>query len=340
MAAPRAPNHPAPNPLAPDFFAPELSAATGFGVNPLDRLSDKRGEADWVEALFGAASTRFLLFREDRPIVRILAGGALAIRHDVNEARDLGARLDETVLLGREPDGTALFAAVLAAAAPPPDADPLMEGADSALKAIDLRSLVGQGVLPAGDDGILAEGRSLTHWHATHGHCSRCGAKSVSAQAGWRRDCPSCGAQHFPRTDPVAIMLIADGDRCLLGRQPRFPPGFYSCLAGFIEPGETIETAVRRETFEEAGIRVGRVGYLASQPWPFPTSLMIGCVAEAITTEITRDETELEDCRWFDRAEVLAMLERRHPDGLTVSVPVAIAHHLIKWWVTGGTPGR
>lgn len=315
---------------------PELSAATGFGVNPLDRLSDKRGEAEWVDALFKDASTRVLLFREDRPIVRLVAADVLAIRHDLAAARELGAKLDEAVLLGREPDGTALFAALLGANAPPPDADPMLEGADSALKAIDLRSLAVQGVLPPGDEGILAEGRSLTHWHATHGHCSRCGAKSTIAQAGWRRDCRSCGAQHFPRTDPVAIMLIADGDRCLLGRQPRFPPGFYSCLAGFIEPGETIETAVRRETFEEAGIRVGRVTYLASQPWPFPTSLMIGCIAQALSTDIVRDETELEDCRWFDRSEVEAMLDRRHPDGLTVSIPVAIAHHLIKWWVVGG----
>jgi NAD+ diphosphatase len=314
----------------------ELSAQTGFGVNRLDRLSDQRGNAEIVADLFDAPSTRFVVFQDDRPLVRIAGTDALVLRHTRAEADTLGARLADAVLLGREPDATALFAAVLAPTAPAPEADPGLEGGESVYKAIDLRSLVSQGILPAGDDGILAEARSLTHWHATHGFCSRCGARSTMAQAGWRRDCPSCGAQHFPRTDPVAIMLVTDGDRCLLGRQPRFPPGFYSCLAGFIEPGETVETAVRRETFEEAGITVGDVRYLASQPWPFPTSLMIGCVGAALSTDITRDETELEDCRWFERAEVAAMFERRHPHGLVVSAPTAIAHHLIKWWVTGG----
>ena len=131
---------------------------------------------------------------------------------------------------------------------------------------------------------------------------------------GYRRDCPNCGAEHFPRTDPVVIMLAIDGERCLLGRQARFAPGMYSCLAGFVEPGETIEDAVRRETAEEAGITVGRVRYHASQPWPFPSSLMIGCHAEALSRDIVRDDAELEACRWFSRAEVRAMLAGR-PSG-------------------------
>jgi NAD+ diphosphatase len=150
---------------------------------------------------------------------------------------------------------------------------------------------------------------------------------------GYRRDCPACGAQHFPRTDPVAIMLTVHGDRCLLGRQRRFLPGMYSCLAGFIEPGETIEDAVRRETREESGILVGRVDYRASQPWPFPASLMIGCVAEALTTEITRDDEELEDCRWFDRDEVRRMFAGDHPDGLLPPNRIAIAHHLLRGFI-------
>jgi NAD+ diphosphatase len=151
---------------------------------------------------------------------------------------------------------------------------------------------------------------------------------------GYRRDCPACGAEHFPRTDPVVIMLAIDGERCLLGRQARFAPAMYSCLAGFVEPGETIEDAVRRETAEEAGIAVGRVRYHASQPWPFPSSLMIGCHAEAISRDIVRDEAELEACRWFGRAEVQAMLAGLHPDGLKCPPDIAIAHHLIKAWAT------
>ena len=150
---------------------------------------------------------------------------------------------------------------------------------------------------------------------------------------GYRRDCPACGAEHFPRTDPVVIMLAIDGDRCLLGRQARFAPGMYSCLAGFVEPGETIEDAVRRETQEEAGITIGRVRYYSSQPWPFPSSLMIGCHAEALSTEFDRDEAELEDCRWFDRgAKSLRCSPATHPGGIKCPPTIAIAHRLIRAW--------
>jgi NTP pyrophosphohydrolases containing a Zn-finger, probably nucleic-acid-binding len=173
-------------------------------------------------------------------------------------------------------------------------------------------------------------------WHRRHGFCANCGVRTASASGGWRRDCTACGAQHFPRTDPVVIMLSVRGDRCLLGRQARFAPGMYSCLAGFVEPGETVEDAVRRETMEEAGIRTGRVRYLASQPWPFPSSLMIGCLAEALDDDLVVDEIELEHARWFTRAEVGAMLRGEHPDGLTAPLPFAIAHHLLKAFVDEG----
>ena len=156
------------------------------------------------------------------------------------------------------------------------------------------------------------------------------------AQGGYRRDCPACNAQYFPRTDPVAIMLAIDGDRCLMGRQARFAPGTYSCLAGFIEPGETIEDAVRREIAEEAGIRIGAVVYHASQPWPFPMTLMIGCFAQATSTEIVPDTDELEDCRWFTREETLAMLAGEHADGLATPPRMAIAHTLIRAWAEAG----
>ena len=163
---------------------------------------------------------------------------------------------------------------------------------------------------------MLAAAKALMHWHAHHRFCANCGALTGVAVAGWRRDCKVCKATHFPRTDPVVIMLAVDGDACVLGRQPRFPKGMYSALAGFVEPGETIEAAVRREIWEETGVACGAVQYFASQPWPFPASLMIGCFAEARNRSIKVDQVELEDARWFTREEAVALLEKRHPDRL------------------------
>lgn len=199
----------------------------------------------------------------------------------------------------------------------------------------DLRSIAVQGLVDADHLPPIAEAKAVLHWHARHRFCSNCGAPTDAVHAGWRRDCPRCKGQHFPRTDPVVIMLAASGERCLLGRSPRFAPTMWSCLAGFVEPGEAIEDAVRRETLEEAGIRTGRVTYFRSQPWPFPMSLMIGAHAQALTHDIVIDRTELEGARWFDRGEIETMLARRHAGGLTTPPPVAIAHHIIRAWVDG-----
>jgi NAD+ diphosphatase len=179
----------------------------------------------------------------------------------------------------------------------------------------------------------IAEAKAILHWHARNRFCANCGAPTVVTQCGWRRDCPQCKAEHFPRTDPVVIMLAIKGDNCLLGRSPRFAPTMWSCLAGFIEPGEGIQDATRRETFEEAGIRCGRVKFFDAQPWPFPHSLMIGAHAEALNEDIVVDRTELEDARWFSKDEVAAMLMRKHPQELTCPPPVAIAHHIVRAWV-------
>lgn len=200
----------------------------------------------------------------------------------------------------------------------------------------DLRSIAVQGLVAPEHLAPLAEAKALLHWHARHRFCSNCGHMTNMVQGGWRRDCSECRAQHFPRTDPVVIMLAIRGDQCLLGRQSRFAPGVWSCLAGFVEPGESMEEAARRETLEEAGILCGHVKYFASQPWPFPSSLMIGCHAEAISDAITVDQTELEDARWFSRDEAAAMLMRQHPDGLITPPPVAIAHHIIRAFVEKG----
>ncbi|TAM96274.1 MAG: NAD(+) diphosphatase, partial [Rhizobiaceae bacterium] len=206
------------------------------------------------------------------------------------------------------------------------------EALPETIKAIDYRSIYMQGLIDEAALGALAEGASLLAWHTNHLFCGRCGHATEMRAGGYRRFCPHCGTEHFPRTDPVAIMLSLSGDKCLLGRSPRFKPGTYSCLAGFIEPGETIENAVRRETLEEAGIHLGRVVYHASQPWPFPYSLMIGCYGEALDEAISLDGEELEDCRWFTRAEVKQMIDDQHPEGIAIPAKGAIASHLIRHW--------
>jgi len=174
-------------------------------------------------------------------------------------------------------------------------------------------------------------------WHRIHPFCARCGGPSVPDEGGWRRRCTACGALHFPRTDPVVIMLITRGDRVLLGRQRHFLPGMYSLLAGFMEPGETIADAVRREVLEEAAIRVGRVRFLASQPWPFPASLMLGCWGEALSEEITIDP-EIEDARWVSRAEMALALDGRHPS-FAAPRKDAIASWILSAWVAGEIAG-
>jgi NAD+ diphosphatase len=199
----------------------------------------------------------------------------------------------------------------------------------------DLRSIAVQGLVDTDHLPPIAEAKAVLHWHTRHRFCPNCGAATQPVCGGWKRECPACKTEHFPRTDPVVIMLATDGERCLLGRSPRFVPTMWSCLAGFVEPGESIEDAVHRETREEAGITCGRVRYFASQPWPFPTSLMIGAHAQAITRDIVVDHEELEDARWFDKDEIVAMLKRQHPQGLTTPPAVAIAHHIIRAWVEG-----
>ncbi|WP_073976010.1 NAD(+) diphosphatase [Erythrobacter donghaensis] len=185
------------------------------------------------------------------------------------------------------------------------------------------------------DLAIYGGARSLVDWHARHRFCARCGSATSLVKGGWQRHCDNCGADHFPRTDPVTIMLVEHEDRLLLGRQPRFPPKMYSALAGFVEPGETIEEAVAREIHEEAGVRVRDVKYIASQPWPFPSQLMIGCTSVADDPELTIDETELEDARWFTRAELEAARAAGEAgtDLLYFPRPFAIAHHLVSWWL-------
>lgn len=177
--------------------------------------------------------------------------------------------------------------------------------------------------------------RALVDWHARHRFCARCGNPTRLAKGGWQRTCTNgtCSGEHFPRVDPVTIMLVEHEGRLLLGRQPRFPPRRFSTLAGFVEPGESIEEAVAREIKEEAGVEVRDVSYVGSQPWPFPSSLMIGCHAHAISPELTIDTTELDEADWFTRAEVTEAMSGNEDARFIAPPPFAIAHHLVKWWL-------
>ncbi len=195
---------------------------------------------------------------------------------------------------------------------------------------VDLRNIMTR--LDPCDAELAATGKALIEWHESHGFCANCGVRSTPADGGWQRICPACKRRHFPRTDPVVIMLITQGNDVLIGRSPGWPKGMYSLLAGFVEPGETVEAAVRRETFEEAGISIGGVSYLASQPWPFPASLMIGCRAEALTRDITLDPVELEDARWVNREEMMDVFAGTHPE-LLGARPGAIAHFILRNWL-------
>ena len=311
----------------------------GYAVDWVDRGSYLREDPIKVATLRARDEARALLIARDMPVLRNGETGLDALL-PMSEIEALGGAQVEA-LLGLAPNGAPIFAALLPEGAVEMRSDSsdgfldrrvLVVPGRKDLKLIDLRSIAMGGLVPQDQAAMLAAAKALMHWHARHRFCSNCGTPTEVAVAGWRRDCPVCKAIHFPRTDPVVIMLAVDGDACLLGRQPRFPKGMYSALAGFVEPGETIEAAVRREIREEAAVICRSVRYFASQPWPFPASLMIGCFAEAESRSLEVDRVELEDARWFSRDETIALIERRHPDGLTAPTPMAIAHHLLKRW--------
>lgn len=296
----------------------------GYTGSRVDRAAERRGD---INALEQDAHCRFYAIGSETVVLKNAAAGFDPL-FTLAETRDFTG-VAERVFLGRV-DGAPRFAVALDAAT-----IAVLQARDD-ITVTDLRSIAMRGLVDADHLPPLAEGKALLGWHARHRFCPNCGAPTQPVDAGWRRDCANCVTQHFPRTDPVAIMLAIDGERCLLGRSHRFQAGAWSCLAGFIEPGETIEDAVRREVHEEAGILCGRVDYFASQPWPFPSSLMIGCYAQALTREITIDRTELADARWFQREEVALMLARAHPEAFTTPQPVAIAYHILRAWLEDG----
>ena len=327
-----------------DAFFKTVARAPAFGFRgaPLDRVSERRDDDADVAALRTRPDAKAVLIARDMPILPYGEAPLVPFFPLAEVERLGGARFE--ALLGIEAAGAPVFAALLPDGAVEQLADEgdgfldrrqlVVPGRDD-LALIDLRSIAVQGLVAPDALAVLGQAKAILSWHARHGFCANCGAATRPAAAGWRRDCDVCKTQNFPRTDPVVIMLALDGERCLLGRQSRWPKGMYSCLAGFVEPGETIEEAVRREIREEAGIVCGEVAYLASQPWPFPSSLMIGCFARAVSRDIVVDAVELEDARWFARDEVMAMFGNRHPDGQTPPAPMAIAHHILRVWAEG-----
>ena len=274
-----------------------------FLGNSLDRCANQRTDQEWLGHLLKQPSTRHIHMNGDKTIV---TDGKLQTFQQANSST--------TILLGVDGSGAGWFASSTA----------------TEENLVDLRSLAVAGFLPQDELAILAQARSLLHWHEHHGFCANCGQQTEMQDAGYRRHCGACTTDHFPRTDPVIIIAVRHGTRMLLGRQSAWPEGMYSTLAGFMEPGETIEEAARREVFEEAGIRVGQITFHSNQPWPFPSSLMIGLIGEGLTDDIAIDPKELETARWFEEDEVRSMLDGTHAQGLKTPLPLAIAHHLIR----------
>lgn len=286
-----------------------------FTGNPLDRASAQRSDPDWLAAQQARADARFLPIWRTRPLLTDGRAGFLS-----SSAFDLPPD-PLCVFLGLK-DGRPYFAIAMADSEEPPLAG-LGEFTEMRAAAF---------VLAPEEAAIAGQAKALIDWHHRHRFCANCGAVTAPADSGYRRDCPACGAQHFPRTDPVVIMLPILEEECLIGRNARFPGGLYSAFAGFLEPGETVEEAVRRELLEEVSLKVGRITYHASQHWPFPSSLMLGCYAEALSKDFTIDEHEISDARWLTKAEARERLARDFDDGVKMPGTIAIARLLIADW--------
>jgi NAD+ diphosphatase len=299
------------------------SRPNAYTGNPLDRVSDRRDDAEFVAATLAAPDSLIAPVWRSKSLLRGVESGA-------PEAVLLTREAAEAVLMAGGPwallglrDGTAVFSVDCSEAE-----DPLPLLPEGLGSFHDLRAVAG--LLPPEEASLLAHARGLMHWRTRHRYCGVCGADCEPRSAGNAMRCTNCEAQHFPRTDPAVIMLVTDGDRCLLGHSTRFPnTTMYSTLAGFVEPGESLEEAVRREVLEETGVRVGAAFYHSSQPWPFPASIMLGFHAEALSREIQVDPNELRDARWFTRAEI-----RNHQSaGFSLPRVDSIARRLIEDWL-------
>ena len=298
-----------------------------FANNPLDRAGHQRGNADWLAAQLAADNALFLPLWHLQPLVlpEVSAGDGRDVGWLPKAAfQDAWRSEAQYVFLGLNRRGKPLFAVDISHMANPEDMGPFKGMGHFE----DLRALAAVGDMPRSELAILAQAKGMMDWNLRHPFCAQCGTQSSSAEGGYKRICSHCGTEHFPRTDPVVIMLAVHGDDCLLGRQRGWPEGMLSALAGFMEPGETIEEAVARELQEEAGLEISSVSYLGAQPWPFPGSLMIGCLAEATNRNIQVDEIELEEARWVSRADIQSSLAGQGPLG--VPPEMAIARQLVE----------
>lgn len=313
-----------------------IAETVTFGGSRLDRAAHLRTDPEALAGLARDPTARTLPVWRGKPLFigEDRAPGWLTTDHPVLRAAD-----EAPVFLGLD-DGAPRFAIDISDWDPQEVPDTIGAFLDPSLQRhpdlpddhvfAELRAAMTH-LDPRGAE-LVATAKAILGWHESHGHCARCGAPSRIAEAGWQRQCPECGTRHFPRTDPVVIMLILSGNDVLMGRSPHWPEGMFSLLAGFVEPGEGIEGAVRREVFEEAGVRVGRVDYLASQPWPFPSSLMLGCRGEAESRDISVDPNELEDARWVSREDMLDIFAGRS-EAMKPARKGSIANFLISAWL-------
>ena len=302
-----------------------------FSGNPLDRMSDRRSDAAWIaERLADPDSVAIALWR-GAPLVTEQGGAVRLSRLPLMLAVEAAARPGEDLLFLGVGRGSAVFALDLDGSADPTEGPLQGRG-----RFVGLREAAT--LLEASEAAIAATAKGVFEWHRRHRFCSACGQPSTVSDAGWRRLCPACRTEHFPRTDPVVIMLPIFGERCLLGRQAAWPAGRFSALAGFLEPGETVEEACAREIREEAALETVSVTYHSSQPWPFPSSLMIGLLAEVSGDEAAPDQTELEAVRWFTRAEARAFLAGEI-EGLHAPPAMAISRRLIEAWAGAAVTG-
>lgn len=333
-----------------DAVFPGISEAeVTFAGGMRDRADRLRGDAAALARLAAAPESRVLPLWRGKPLFD-LSGPRPALGWLPLDAPPMAHAAEEPVLLGLEPPesgGAARFTADISGWIDPehPDgpprsfSDPTRQShpdLPETLKFIDLRAIMGELDGPVAADAATARG--VLEWHRTHRFCARCGARSEIDGAGWRRRCDSCGGMHFPRTDPVVIMLVVREGRALLGRQPQWPERMFSLLAGFMEPGETPEGATRREVMEEAGVPVGRVRYLCAQPWPFPASLMIATAGEALDDRLEIDPSELESARWLTREEMRASLAGDHPE-VAAARKGAVARTVLEAWAEGRIAG-
>ena len=299
-----------------------------FAGNPLDRASDRRPDEAWIARQLASPDALAFPVWNGRPFVEQAKGGGMQIAYiPARIAEELAEGRERLLFLGLWKE-TAVFAVDLDGEADPADGPLAGMGKFEDLRRIAL-------ALPGPEAAIVATAKAMFEWRRRHRHCAVCGQPSEAVDGGWKRRCASCEAEHFPRTDPVVIMLPWHGDRCMLGRQEAWPKGMFSALAGFLEPGESIEEACARELSEEAGLRTRNVRYHSTQPWPYPSSLMIGLIAEVEDDEGTPDQTELSEVRWITRDQARQLIAGQL-DGMAAPNPMAIAHQLIKAWVEEG----